>query len=1403
MAQQDFRTQKQVIPRLIIEAICLLWKEHGKDLSQVKNPSGRRTYQEFSSEWNEVNSVFEVKTRYTGNFGKLLRTYPRYSKRFPKNGKHKDECYWLYAKSPEYGPAILYLGELGLADISGDQETNLKGSNSGGGGQLKNIVEFNLGPFPSSDLSECLEHYELTLREGWNPHPLAPERPSENTQDSSSELLTGLLHNLPPFNTAFVGKKRARDLERIHERIEDPNRTKQISVTGLGGLGKTTLAAQYAIQYIDHYPGGCCFIEPSPASERETTDDQEEQAKIKQVNADRALQIVSFALALGIDINTTRSIPEQMLEVWRKLPDRKTLFIVDDVKAASELNKLIQHDKKNFIFLSTSRVQWLGTFIECINLELPELSDAIIQLKNFIDHDRVDRELDVVEEILGDEVIGKLPLAVTLLGSFLAMDERSKVEPMANTLDRFKKARARLNLMEDEITKDGARVTDSHRGLKAIFDLTWDRLDSATQQAAKLLAFFSPTFVDWDTVDRSLELGFMEKVCPDFNEVARNTIRTQLVVHSLITRAFLEEEQNGYRYHSLIGDFFESKVVLGDREHWLSFLENTSVNLTVKSAPTIENDSLIDDLDCYRRRFKLLEQAYLEPNLVENDLVGIFFQSLACFYQRSGDLDQVISVIKRAVTHAEERFGRCQECVYVFFGMAPFYTFQGKYNEAEALYKEILQIMEQLVGGNEHRNIALVFNQLSSLYRNLGRYDEAVQRNVDALEMQKRLYGDAHPDIAATLNYLAKTYYEQGLYSKAEQFYKDCLVMEKRLYGDEHKNIAVILDQLGLVCHHQRRYDEAEQFYEKSLEIKRDLPGIHPDYLITLSHLAGLYVEQGKYDEAKYHYEISLQMQERLFGDEHPDIATILCQLADMYSEQGKHCEAEQLYEKALRMQERLFGDEHPDIANTTRERIGRLYLKQGRYSDADLIYKEILMIQSIFFQGDHPDIALNSNKIGEIYQKVGMYEDAERVYKYSLEMQERLFGSEHLDIAETLDGIAKVYRVQGRYDDAKHLYERSLEMRRRLLGDKHIGVTADLEKLAGVYLNQGEYREAESLYKRSLETWKQVGGDGHKNTIATSINLASVYDYQGRYDEAEQLYKEALDMWKLTGGDGNPGFINSLNNNLAGTYISQGKYDEAEKLYRKTLETIKHEYSEEHMSLASTLSGLADLYLKIGKYGNAFELISEVGTLHIKYFRYSKAEQLYEKALKLARKILGDENMAVSSYLFCLALTYEEQERYDEAEQYYKKALSMEERLLTDKDSGSNIPEILDSLTGLYKKQGKDKEAVRFYKHQIAERIVRRHIEEVERDCEGHNLQAAKQLYFTGRIYEERSRLQEAEQLFKRALAIVRELHGDEHHYSEELMGKIADIYELQGLNDEAEKVRAAFINLPRQEKQ
>jgi tetratricopeptide (TPR) repeat protein len=228
-------------------------------------------------------------------------------------------------------------------------------------------------------------------------------------------------------------------------------------------------------------------------------------------------------------------------------------------------------------------------------------------------------------------------------------------------------------------------------------------------------------------------------------------------------------------------------------------------------------------------------------------------------------------------------------------------------------------------------DFALTLNNLAELYYYQGRYDQAEPLFLQALELRKRLLGEDHPDIATSLNNLAGLYYYQGRYDQAEPLYLQALELRKRLLGEDHPSVASSLNNLALLYESQGRYDQAEPLYLQALELRKRLLGEdHPHVATSLNNLALLYSSQGRYDQAEPLYLQALELRKRLLGEDHPDVATSLNNLAGLYSSQGRYEQAEPLYLQALEIFERALGDAHPHT-KVCRENLELLRQKRSR----------------------------------------------------------------------------------------------------------------------------------------------------------------------------------------------------------------------------------------------------------------------------------------------------------------------------------------------------------------------------------------------------------------------------------------------------------------------------------------
>ncbi|WP_048314625.1 CHAT domain-containing protein, partial [Crocosphaera watsonii] len=94
--------------------------------------------------------------------------------------------------------------------------------------------------------------------------------------------------------------------------------------------------------------------------------------------------------------------------------------------------------------------------------------------------------------------------------------------------------------------------------------------------------------------------------------------------------------------------------------------------------------------------------------------------------------------------------------------------------------KDALALIKKLLG-DEHPDVATSFNNLAGLYRSQGRYTEAEPLYKDALALRKKLLGDEHPDVATSFNNLALLYYSQGKVETALTYFLHSLAVEEKI----------------------------------------------------------------------------------------------------------------------------------------------------------------------------------------------------------------------------------------------------------------------------------------------------------------------------------------------------------------------------------------------------------------------------------------------------------------------------------------------------------------------------------------------------------------------------------------------------------------------------------------------
>ncbi|WP_392530520.1 tetratricopeptide repeat protein [Nostoc sp. C117] len=310
---------------------------------------------------------------------------------------------------------------------------------------------------------------------------------------------------------------------------------------------------------------------------------------------------------------------------------------------------------------------------------------------------------------------------------------------------------------------------------------------------------------------------------------------------------------------------------------------------------------------------------------------------------------------------------------------------------------------------------------------------------------------------------------------------------------------------------------------------------------------------------------------------------------------------------------------------------------------------------------------------------------------------------------------------------------------------------------------------------QRLIENIKEERGSKDSSLATLYSSLGDIYRSRLERGESQNYQEEqelAIKYWQKASELQNElglqvDLATSLNN-LAGIYRATGRYREAEPLYQEALQLRKRLLGENHPSFATSLNNLAGLYKSTGQY--------------------TKAELLYQQALEMRKQLLGENHADVAASLNNLALLYDEQGRYDEAEPLYLQLLELGKSLVGEDPPSFAL--ILNNLALLYYHQGRYSEA---------EPLSQQAIELDKQFLGEENPDVATDLHNLGLIYRAQGRYNEAESLFLQSLELKQRVLQKAHPLLADTIYALGYMYREQGRYDEAEPLCIKALELDR----
>jgi Tetratricopeptide repeat/Domain of unknown function (DUF4062) len=194
----------------------------------------------------------------------------------------------------------------------------------------------------------------------------------------------------------------------------------------------------------------------------------------------------------------------------------------------------------------------------------------------------------------------------------------------------------------------------------------------------------------------------------------------------------------------------------------------------------------------------------------------------------------------------------------------------GEYQQARTLDEDTLARRRRVLG-EDHRDTLISASNLASDLHGLGEYEQARVLHEDTLARCRRLLGEDHPNTLSAASHLAADLRGLGEYEQARVLQEDTLARRRRLLGEDHPDTLNSATQLAADLRGLGEYEQARVLDEDTLARRRRVLGEdHPDTLISASLLASDLYELGEYEQARVLDEETLARRRRVLGDEHP-----------------------------------------------------------------------------------------------------------------------------------------------------------------------------------------------------------------------------------------------------------------------------------------------------------------------------------------------------------------------------------------------------------------------------------------------------------------------------------------------------------------------------------------------------
>jgi CO dehydrogenase nickel-insertion accessory protein CooC1/tetratricopeptide (TPR) repeat protein len=802
--------------------------------------------------------------------------------------------------------------------------------------------------------------------------------------------------NVPARNADFTG--RGAILEKLRDKLAGGGVAVVVAqaLYGLGGVGKTQLALEYAHRFMADYD--LVWWVPSERADQ------------------ISLALAELARRMGLQVGDNVSeAAEAALEELRRDTSPHWLLIFDNADDPKQLEPYLPTGAGHVLI--TSRNQGWSHAAEPLEVDVFTRDESVTHLLRHVPM------LDPQDAYQVAEALGHLPLAVEQAAAWLeqtGMPARVYIEQLATESTRI----LALN-----------QPSDYPMPVVATWNLSFDQLRSpAAVRLLQILAFCSPGPISMDLL-YSDEMN--ESLLP-YDETLSEKLMLGRVIRDVSRFALIKVDQgsNSLQIHRLVQAVIRSQMTEEEQQEARHEVHKILVGARPRHGETDDpaNWSTYDII-----------WPHLGPSSAEECDDPRTRQLLIDWvrYQwKHGEFEYALSEANRLQSLWTQHLGRDhQQTLHLEFQIANVLRSQGRFSEARELDSYVLERQREVLG-SDHPHALMTAGGLAADLRALGYFQQALESDQETYNSFKEQFGEDYDRTLQAAHNLASSLRLAGDYKAAQSLDQDTLDRQRVVLPQDHPYTLGSAAALALDM-------RATGAFRESIDVLRDTLAryqavLGDDMLETLRTAASLAVslrKAGEQSEAMTLAQHTYQRFKLRYGADSPDAQACALNLACDYAAVDDMPRALDLVTDVKGALQSTLGDDHPNTMVAANN--FACYLRAiGRLPDALRLSQETLSGMQERLGNQHPLTLSAAVNLANCQGDSGDLAAAEALARETISQLIRVLTEDHPDTLVCRANLAVTLHDAGQDSEAEELRVTMLGDFSRVLGAGHPDAT-------------------------------------------------------------------------------------------------------------------------------------------------------------------------------------------------------------------------------------------------------------------------------------------------------------------------------------------------------------------------